>query len=86
MIMILNLTDGIEAVFLALILQSVEANKSISETLALYMDQEQIPGFLEGIRKFAGSKLKHPVLKTVLDEPEEQIHEYHEKKTFYEQR
>ena len=82
--MILNLTDGIEAVFLALILQSVEANKSISEMLELYMDKEQIPQFLKGIRKFAGSKLKHPVLKTVLDEPEERISEYHEKKTFYE--
>ncbi|MBI4000097.1 MAG: hypothetical protein HY351_05720 [Candidatus Omnitrophica bacterium] len=85
MIMILNLTDGIEAVFLALILQSVEADKPISEMLELYMDKEQIPEFLEGVRKFASSKLKHPVLKTVLDEPEERIHEYHEKKTFYKQ-
>ncbi len=81
--MILNLTDEIEAVFLALILQSVEANKSISEMLELYMDKEQIPQFLEGVRKFAASKLKHPVLKCVLDEPEERINEYYEKKTFY---
>ena len=84
--MILTLIDGRETVFLAIVLKAIAENKRILEILELFVEREKAPGLLDQIRKFARSKLEHPVLKLALEEMEELLTSYQEKKTKYQRK
>jgi len=66
--MILSLTDKNEAVYLSLVLKSVDENKPLEELLLGLTEKEKIPEILDEIKSFIRSKLDHPILSLALKE------------------
>jgi len=82
--MFLSLTDGVETVFLVVILKAIHEGKTLSEILDGYVVHEDVPRFIAQIQDFAEAKLEHPILKLALEELEELLSTFVEKKMRYE--
>ncbi len=82
--MFLSLTDGVETVFLAVILKAIHEGKTLSEILDGYVARENVPRFIVQIQGFSEAKLEHPILKLALEELEELLSTFVEKKMRYE--
>lgn len=66
--MILALTDKNEAIYLSLVLKSVDEKMPLEELLLRYTEEEKVPEILEEIEHFVRSKLGHPILSIALKE------------------
>lgn len=68
--MILTLIDGVETVFLAVILRSAREDRTVQDILAGLVSREKVPELLTGIRRFAKATLERGDLKQAADEME----------------
>lgn len=60
--MILNLKDGMETIFLALVLRSAAEGKPVPEILLQYVKKDRVLELAETIRIFSAEMLRHPDL------------------------
>lgn len=78
--MILNLIDGTETVFFALILRAALEDKPVCDLLRLYLKSGKVTDVLSKMRDFAKAKLNHPDLEIVLQEMESLIRQKGERR------
>lgn len=84
--MILTLSDGRDTVYLAIILRAAEEGRCVPEILEHFVDKEKTPEVMGQIRKFAKATLAHPMLKIALEEIDQLLDSYEERKTRYQRK